>query len=119
MYDRIKSLDNQAWRNTSERVVDVRIDAYAEVNAVDMRILYKGTHWGFNAQLYRTGHPVLTVVGDYACYGVSPHENMFSERAWYDGYAEYELHNIDGMAQVVALHAGAGAFASMCEIETI
>jgi len=39
---------------------------------------------------------------------------IFSERHWKDGFAEYDLHNVDKIYQELALLAGAGALASMC-----
>jgi hypothetical protein len=113
MYRWLTSLDAGTWKKTSDAVVDVMIDVFAEVGDMPRKELLKGTHWGFGAGLYRPGHPSFTVLGDCACYGVSPQGHVFEEHDWKDGFAEYALHNIDFPAQRIALYAGAGALAAM------
>lgn len=117
LYNWLKDLDDAAWTNVSDAVTETMIDAYANLSDCNAAQLQKGSHWGFGTSLYRPGHPVFHVLGDCACYGVSPY-GMFGENMWSEGLSEYSLHNIDWKTQLVALHAGAGALARMCELET-
>jgi hypothetical protein len=117
LYEWLKSLDANNINRVKETVTDVMMDAYT---ALDERVsskLEKGTHWGFGMGLVRPGHPILNVLGDCACYGVEVHGHIFGEQDWEDGFSEYGLHNIDWPNQKVALFAGAGALANMCEVE--
>lgn len=115
MYKWLTSLDAAAWQSASDNVTDVMIDAFAEVSDMPRKQLLKGSLWGFGTTFYRPGHPSFTVLGDCACYGVSPQGYVFGQDSWEDGFAEYTPHNIDFPAQRIALYAGAGALAAMVE----
>ncbi len=115
MTDWIKSRTEKTWRDIQGDIAEIMIDAYAQVSGSDRKWLLKDTFMGFGVTLYRPGHPVFNVVGNCACYGVSPHGYIFDEHYWSSGFAEYETHNIDNQFQLVALHAGAGALAAMIE----
>jgi hypothetical protein len=117
MYNWITGLDKNGWNDVSESVTEIMMTAYSETSGDARSQLEKGTHWGFGVGLYRPGHPVFSVIGDCACYGVSPH-GVIGEDYWSEGLAEYSAHNIDWKAQIVALHAGAGALASLCTLDT-
>jgi hypothetical protein len=118
MYNWVKSLNNTDLNQVKETVTDVMIEAYRNLDERVPETLVKGSHWGFDMGLIRPGHPTLNVLGDCACYGVDVHGHIFGEYDWEDGFAEYGLHNIDWPSQKVALFAGAGALAQMCERET-
>lgn len=115
MTEWIRSQTEKDWQNVSNSITETMIQAYAEVSGYDKKQLLKGTFMGFGLVLYRPGHPVFNVVGNCACYGVSPHGYVLDEHYWNDGFAEYESHNIDNQFQLTALHAGAGALAAMVE----
>jgi hypothetical protein len=117
MYEWLKSLDSKKVAETFDQVSDTMIEAYLELSGMKRKDMHKGSHWGFGVQFYRPGHPVLTVVGDCACLGVTPHGYMFDEHAWNAGLSEYETHNIDWPAQETTLMAGAGTLAHMCSLE--
>lgn len=115
MYEWLMTRSNKVWDEASKAVVEIMMDAYVDVSGVKKSVLQKGTFMGFGLGLTRPGHPVFNVIGNCACYGSSPYGSLFDEDCWSDGFSEYELHNIDGRAQLVALHAGAGALAAMVE----
>lgn len=116
MFNWLKSLDNHALSSVQENITETMIEAYKELDERPLK-LEKGTHWGFGMGMLRPGHPILNVLGDCACYGVEVHGKIFSEQDWEDGFSEYGLHNIDWQAQKVALFAGVGALAHICEVE--
>lgn len=113
MYNWLTSLDAPAWRTVSNNATEAMIDAFATVSDMPKKKLLTGTHWGFGVGLYRPGHPSFNVLGDCACYGVSPDAHLFGQDSWEEGFSEYTPHNIDFPAQKIALFAGAGALAAM------
>lgn len=115
MYTWLSSLSVERWKQISNTVTEVMVDSFAEVNDTSREQLRKGSHWGFGVGLYRPGHPSFRVLGDCACYGVSPFGHVFKENSWGDGFAEYDGHNIDSPVQRIVLYAGAGALAAMVE----
>jgi hypothetical protein len=117
MTEWIKSQKVKRWDEIREHAIDIMIDTYAQVSGSEKKVLLKDTFMGFGLTLYRPGHPVFNVVGNCACYGVSPHGYFLDEHYWSAGFAEYQSHNIDNQAQLTALHAGAGALASLCEVD--
>jgi hypothetical protein len=110
----LTGLEPSATQEVREKATDALIDSYAELSGVVRNKLLKGTHWGFSTSFIRPGHLNFLVVGDCACYGVGLY-GTFREDAWHEGFASFEFHNIDWPAQRVALMAGAGAVARMCE----
>lgn len=74
---------------------------------------------GFSMTMLQPGHPNFTVLGNCACMGPLPQGLvLLGEEYWSQGFAEYDLHNIDMPHQEVALFAGAGALAHLCQVET-
>ncbi len=117
MYKWLIKQSKSEFEQTQELVTNAMVEAYIEISGdTDVPIIRGDSHWDFGLTLYRPGHPVFRVLGDCACYGVSPQGTLLGESAWEYGYAEYDLHNIDRPAQRTSLYAGAGALARLCRI---
>jgi hypothetical protein len=111
----LTSITLDSWRALQDETTEVLIDSYAELSGTAKHKLLKGSHWGFGTEFIRPGHPIFTVLGDCACYGVGLY-GTFGQEAWDAGFASFDFHNIDWPAQKIALMAGAGAVATASKI---
>ena len=105
-------------RAAHELVAGTMIDAYEQTTGDTTKSKFRGSfQTDFNFGISEPGRPEFQVFGNCACLAVAAEGGTFTYRDWPDGYGSFELHNIDHSQQAVALLAGAGALAQMCELD--
>ncbi len=119
----LKGKDEAGIAELRAIVVDTMIQAFVATDTnhtfTEKRLQkMRNDFTGFSMTMLQPGHPNFTVAGNCACMGPLPQGMVIlGEGYWPYGFAEYDLHNIDAPHQEIALYAGAGALAQLCELE--
>lgn len=115
----LRASDMVKLRQAKELVIEAMVDAYVVLGGRKSVTRFRGSsHRDFAFGITHEAHPQFQVYGDCACLGVTAAGGIFDHKAWPEGYGQFDLHNVDHPYELVALFAGAGALANVCQTET-